>query len=363
MDACLSFGARFEPHGSCDESLLVQVVRASLCVEDDDLDGARAALKEALDRPPHDAAETNLLGLLHFGLGDTAKAREVYLRGLARWGDWAALLFNVAVCDLKLGRHLEARAYLERLVATRPRHRRAWACLALVHARLGERGLARAAFERARDPDEQRPTAPSSAASEPDFSAVDSHPLEEEDLAGEDEDPVFVIPAEPPEAAEAARASLPDGNLAFVPRSIPVTAESGPRRSASRVFTAVLAAAAGFVLTAGIARRMASRPALPAPPQTASPAAALRRRTGGLREAPAPVFGDAPGEAAGLPTDGVLRTPQSARGHRVFVDGRLRTMGGEAIRLRCGPHEVQIGSAGRKQRVVVPCGGEIDVAR
>jgi hypothetical protein len=59
-------------------------------------------------------------------------------------------------------------------------------------------------------------------------------------------------------------------------------------------------------------------------------------------------------------TDGELRTPASAKGHRIFVDGRVRGTGGEVLRLRCGPHDVQVGSAGRKRRIVVPCGGSVD---
>ncbi len=59
---------------------------------------------------------------------------------------------------------------------------------------------------------------------------------------------------------------------------------------------------------------------------------------------------------------GYLRTPIKAKHHRIFVDGRFACVGGESVLLPCGPHEVKVGSAGKKQQVFVPCGGEIAVA-
>jgi hypothetical protein len=381
----------------------MQVACASACVEADDLDGARAAMAPVLDRPPGDMEETNLVGLLHFATGKIARAREVYVRGLARWGDWAALLFNVAVCDLKLGRLLEARGYLERLVTIRPRHRRAWMCLAIVHTRMGEPHLARAAFAQAREagsapclpaerppyppraPDllvappledtgsrfgpnsRRRPGGGSSVRTGSRFGPNSRHPscggssvrtgLPVEPAV----QPAAPKPAEDNEEPRPKQASLVDAELAFVPRSIPVGALLPPARGAlANVLTAVLAAAAGFALVFALDRRPPSRPPVLAPsPLPTAPSPLVESAK--LRTAPPTTRDDlAPAPAA---TGGVLRTPESARGHRVFVDGRLRCGAGDPIRLPCGMHEVQVGSAGRKQHVVIPCGGEIEVDR
>jgi hypothetical protein len=65
-----------------------------------------------------------------------------------------------------------------------------------------------------------------------------------------------------------------------------------------------------------------------------------------------------------IPDDvGLLETPDGMANHRVFVDGFARGTGGVVLRLRCGRHDVRLGSAGRLQGVDVPCGGRIRVER
>lgn len=59
---------------------------------------------------------------------------------------------------------------------------------------------------------------------------------------------------------------------------------------------------------------------------------------------------------------GVLLLPSAADGHRVYVDGRLVGVPPPPIVLACGRHTVKIGSQGRDQIIVVPCGGSIPVA-
>lgn len=56
-------------------------------------------------------------------------------------------------------------------------------------------------------------------------------------------------------------------------------------------------------------------------------------------------------------------TAPSEAGHRVFVDGRLAGSGGAPLVVRCGTHEVRVGSAGRLWRVEVPCDGAVEVTR
>jgi serine/threonine protein kinase len=65
----------------------------------------------------------------------------------------------------------------------------------------------------------------------------------------------------------------------------------------------------------------------------------------------------APEASTAIPSDrGVLTFPPSAAGHRVFVDGHVVGDGSQPATVRCGPHDVKIGSAGTVQHVVVPCG-------
>lgn len=54
--------------------------------------------------------------------------------------------------------------------------------------------------------------------------------------------------------------------------------------------------------------------------------------------------------------------PASAKGHRVFVDGRpYAAVGDEPTPIRCGKHKIQIGSSGKPQPVVLPCGSELTI--
>jgi hypothetical protein len=61
------------------------------------------------------------------------------------------------------------------------------------------------------------------------------------------------------------------------------------------------------------------------------------------------------------PTRGTLLTPPRAVTHRIYVDGRVIGEGHRSFEVRCGVRLVRVGSAGRDQRVVVPCGGSIAV--
>jgi hypothetical protein len=48
-------------------------------------------------------------------------------------------------------------------------------------------------------------------------------------------------------------------------------------------------------------------------------------------------------------------------GHRVWVDERLVGESPASFSVRCGKHDVRVGSAGAVQHVNIPCGGEADV--
>jgi hypothetical protein len=58
--------------------------------------------------------------------------------------------------------------------------------------------------------------------------------------------------------------------------------------------------------------------------------------------------------------EGRLITPASARGRRVFVDGRVIGEGGKPLTVACGVHVVKVGSSGTPRTINVPCGGEVD---
>jgi hypothetical protein len=62
-----------------------------------------------------------------------------------------------------------------------------------------------------------------------------------------------------------------------------------------------------------------------------------------------------------VPTVGTLLIDSSVDGHRVFVDGVA--LSAPAAMIKCGPHEVAIGSLGRTRTIEVPCGGEVTVYR
>ena len=59
---------------------------------------------------------------------------------------------------------------------------------------------------------------------------------------------------------------------------------------------------------------------------------------------------------------GELRFPPFAAGHRIIVDGQVVGDGAQPAVVRCGVHELRIGSSGTLQHVDVPCGGALDVS-
>ncbi len=96
-------------------------------------------------------------------------------------------------------------------------------------------------------------------------------------------------------------------------------------------------------------------PVSAAPTTTSAPAASAPPAA---PDVAAPVPTEAP--SAEVPPDqGQLVFPPSAAGHRIFVDGRVVGDGAQPATVRCGPHDVKIGSAGTPQRVDVPCGGSV----
>jgi hypothetical protein len=79
--------------------------------------------------------------------------------------------------------------------------------------------------------------------------------------------------------------------------------------------------------------------------------------------APAPPVAIASAPASNVAPDMTIVTlPASAKGHRVFVDGRVvGNGGGGPMTLKCGTHKVQIGSGGKPLVTDLPCGGELTI--
>lgn len=59
------------------------------------------------------------------------------------------------------------------------------------------------------------------------------------------------------------------------------------------------------------------------------------------------------------PQTGTVRLAGAGTGHRIFVDGVLVT---SPATVECGPHVVRVGAQGRPQRVLVPCGGDVELS-
>jgi hypothetical protein len=60
-------------------------------------------------------------------------------------------------------------------------------------------------------------------------------------------------------------------------------------------------------------------------------------------------------------TVGTLRIDGSVEGHKVYVDGVALTA--PVAMLRCGKHDLSVGSPGHPRSIDVPCGGEVTVFR
>lgn len=57
----------------------------------------------------------------------------------------------------------------------------------------------------------------------------------------------------------------------------------------------------------------------------------------------------------------LVTLPESARGHRIYVDGRVMTVGAEPIKVKCGMHTIKIGSSGKPRSIELPCGRDLTI--
>jgi hypothetical protein len=68
-----------------------------------------------------------------------------------------------------------------------------------------------------------------------------------------------------------------------------------------------------------------------------------------------------PSSGSAPPAKGDLRLGKTAAGHRVYLDGKLVGAGAGTLSVPCGSHTIRIGSHGAAQKIVVPCGGAVDL--
>jgi hypothetical protein len=174
--------------------------------------------------------------------------------------------------------------------------------------------------------------------------------------------------ADPATTSDAAPASVgqPPARAAAAPQ--PSTVRSSGRSRQLLAGAALLAT--GALVIVAVARSSAPPP--PAPRASPQPAVTVDA---------APPVDSAASDASPLPAGpaekpsqttpaqhlddaewGTVLLPSRAAGHRIFVDGhRFKTDAMEPLHLRCGPHVVQIGSAGTAEPIKVPCGGEVQL--
>jgi len=122
-----------------------------------------------------------------------------------------------------------------------------------------------------------------------------------------------------------------------------------PARRLGWVVVGSIGVALGILLVAVV--QSASSPRVPVAPVVAAAARPVEPSTA-IATATAP---------AAASTVGTLRLDPTVEGQRVFVDGVA--LSAPAALLRCGPHDVAMGSLGHTRTIDVPCGGEVTVFR
>jgi hypothetical protein len=186
---------------------------------------------------------------------------------------------------------------------------------------------------------------------------------------GLDEAPVSAVRATTP-PAPADSIALP-ALESQAPFSVPITVGVVRRRSwvAIAASYALLAVAVGTV-TGLVARPHAAAHAGPPKAAAQAPdrplatpsAESITTTTSSVVAAPT-----APTSPEAVPVVDVAKLPRArdgqiigASGHRLWIDGSLATTW--QVSIACGPHVVQVGSAGTPHTVEVPCGESVTVA-
>ncbi|OJY15258.1 MAG: hypothetical protein BGO98_22735 [Myxococcales bacterium 68-20] len=102
----------------------------------------------------------------------------------------------------------------------------------------------------------------------------------------------------------------------------------------------------------------ASVPVSVAPQASASPRALPPHASSSSQPVPVVAI-DALPKSNVEPNMTLVTLPRSAKGHRIFVDGRVVGNGAGPLKVACGTRKIKIGSGGKLQVRDLPCGGEL----
>ena len=183
--------------------------------------------------------------------------------------------------------------------------------------------------------------------------------------------------AMPPGAEEPAELAKTSERAPVSTGEPPAQAGEGPPPSTTpssgrtrRFLVGAALVATGALVILAVARRSATPSAGPAAGASPQPALAVDAASpldSGRKDASVPPDGSAMNRSGAMRDEhadeaewGKVLLPPRASGHRIFVDGRrFKNDGIAPLRLRCGPHVVQIGSGGTPDPIDLPCGGEV----
>lgn len=155
-----------------------------------------------------------------------------------------------------------------------------------------------------------------------------------------------------------------------------------PRRSAAGIAVAiglVVVIGGGIAGTIGYVRYQQKHAAATAEPPTASAATTPPSASAEPPASAAPVASAAPSASAAASTSatpapsseasqrvasdmGIITTKGTVPHRRIFVDDKTVGQTPQSVTVKCGKRVVRLGSAGKRQTIDVPCGGEIAVS-
>jgi tetratricopeptide (TPR) repeat protein/uncharacterized protein (AIM24 family) len=138
------------------EDFLFHLYRGSELLADNCVSEAKDELEKALRSQPRDPEGQGLLGIVYFRLGMFPQAIRIYQELMQSFPGEVTPKVNAALCFLKTGQTSQARELLEQVIQREPEHKRAWGYLGLALERLGDLEQAKAAYERAAQPQRVR---------------------------------------------------------------------------------------------------------------------------------------------------------------------------------------------------------------
>ena len=148
---------------------------------------------------------------------------------------------------------------------------------------------------------------------------------------------------------------------ASAPATVEPPASAGAEDTAGTATDAAVASAEPLTTDAAVAN--AETPATDAAVATAEPpASAAPTASVAPSSSAAPPASSAPSGPRVPPDMGVIITKGAIPHRRIFVDEKTVGQTPQSVTVKCGQRVVRLGSAGKRQTVDVPCGGEIVVS-